>query len=256
MSDVLLTSDRGPVRLLTLNRPEKKNAFDIALTEALWSALEAASADPAVRCVVVTGAGDLFSAGADVNLFLAAANPGALGGADITRVARLYEPLRASTKPVIAAVQGPAVGMGVTMLPHFDLVYAAESATFLVPFVKLGLVVEYGGSFTLPRLIGHQRARELLLRGKPIDARTAEAWGLVTRTFARDALLDEVLAIANDIAANPPGAVLECRRLVDAGIERTFETAVAGENTVLATRYGSPENVEAVMAFLSRRRSG
>jgi enoyl-CoA hydratase/carnithine racemase len=250
---VLLTVDHGAVRVLTLNRPEKKNAFDLALTDALWWGGEPARARPPVRAVVVTGAGDLFTAGADVNLFLAAAN-GSLGGGDVTRVGRLNEPLRACEKPVIAAVQGNAVGMGVTMLPHFDLVYASDEATFMVPFVRLGLVVEYGGSFTLPRLIGHQRTRELLLRGKPIDARTAELWGLVTRTFPRDSLLLEAVSIASDIAAQPAGAILECRRLVERGEERTLTDAIVAEGNVLASRYGSQENVEAVMAFLSRKR--
>lgn len=255
MTDVLLSHDHGPIRVLTLNRPEKKNSFDLALTEALWSALEGASEDGAVRAVVVTGAGDLFSAGADVNLFLAAGS-GAIDPVALSRVARLHEPLRACTKPVIAAVQGNAVGMGVTMLPHFDLVYAAEEATFLVPFVKLGLVVEYGGSFTLPRLIGHQRTRELLLRSRPIDARTAELWGLATRVFPRARLMDEVLAIASDVAQQPPGAVLECRRLVEKGAEASLQGAIDEENRVLATRYGSEENVGAVMAFLGSRKKG
>lgn len=252
MSEVLKVEDRGAIRVLTLSRPEKKNAFDIALTEALWSALEAASADDAVRVVVVTGEGDMFSAGADVNLFLQAGQ-GTLEG-DLSKVARLYEPLRACAKPVIAAVQGPAVGMGVTMLPHFDLVYAAEHATFLVPFVRLGLVVEYAGSFALPRLIGHQRTRELLLRAKPLDAPTAERWGLVTRVFPRESFSAEVMTIADEIAAHPPGAILECRRLVDKGEQSSMQDAIAEENRVLATRYGSPENVEAVMAFLTRKR--
>jgi len=252
MSDVLLVQDHGAVRVLTLHRPEKKNAFDIALTEALWSALEQASADDAVRVVVVTGAGESFTSGADVNLFLQAAS-GTVEG-DITRVARLHEPLRACQKPVIAMVQGQAVGMGVTVLPHFDLVYAAEEATFMVPFVRLGLVVEYGGSFALPRLIGHQRTRELLLRPRPIDARTAEHWGLVCRVFPRATLHDEVMAIAADLAEQPPGAVRETRALVSLGEERTLEAAIDDENRVLAGRYGSPENVAAVMAFLSRKR--
>lgn len=252
MSEVLLQADHGAVRVLTLNRPEKKNAFDLALTEALWTALEQASADDAVRVVIVTGSGDVFSAGADLSLFLQAAHPNPAGG-DLTKVARLYEPLRASRKPTIAMVQGQAVGMGVTILPHFDLVYAAEDASFLVPFVRLALTVEYGGSFTLPRLIGHQRARELLLRPKPIDARTAEHWGLVTRVFPRDRLFDEVLAIAHDIAEQPPGAVLATRQLVSQGEVGSLLEAIGAEHEVLASRYGSPENIEAVMAFFQRR---
>jgi enoyl-CoA hydratase/carnithine racemase len=248
MADVLLVNDHGPVRVLTLNRPEKKNAFDLGLTDALWAALEAASDDANVRAVVVTGAGDTFTSGADVSVFLSGAPAG-----DVSRIARLNEPLRASKKPVIAMVQGPAVGMGVTILPHFDMVYAAEEATFMVPFVRLGLVVEYAGSFTLPRLIGHQRTRELILRSKPIDARTADQWGLVTRVFPRARLAPEVLAIANELAELPAGAILECRKLIARGEESTFAQAFEAEATVLASRYGSEENVAAVMAFLSRK---
>lgn len=249
---MLLSQDHGAVRVLTLDRPEKKNAFNLELTDALWMSLEAASADPSVRVVVLTGSGDIFSAGADLNVFLEAATP--KEGRDITRVGRLFEPLRACTKPTIAAVQGPAVGMGVTLLPHFDLVYAAESATFLTPFVKLGLVVEYGGSYWLERVIGASRAKELLLRAKPIDARTACDWGLVTRLFPRERLMDEVMAIAKDIADAPPGAVAETRRLMEHGRTHTLEEAFAEEGRTLATRYGSAENVEAVMAFLAARK--
>ncbi|MFO0684391.1 MAG: enoyl-CoA hydratase-related protein [Sandaracinus sp.] len=240
--------DKGPVRVVTLKRPEKKNAFDVALTEALWSALEAASEEPSVRVVVVTGHGDYFTAGADVNLFL-----GSIQG-DISRVARLYEPLRACKKPTIAAINGPTVGMGVTMLPSFDMVYAAEHATFMVPFMRLALGVEYGGSFHLTRLIGHQRTRELILRGKPIDAATASTWGLVTRVFPKATFMDEVMSVANDVAAQPPGAVLACRRVLDKGLEIGFEQSLLEENAVLATRYGSEENVAAVMAFLTRKK--
>lgn len=247
---VILLEDRGAVRLVTLHRPEKKNAFDVALAEALWSALDGASEDASVGAVVVTGAGDLFSAGADVNLFLGAAQ-----GGDISKVGRLYEPLRACTKPTIAAVNGPAIGMGVTILPHFDLVYCAHEATFTVPFMRLGLGVEYAGSFHLPRLLGHQRARELVLRGKAIDGKTAEDWGLAVRAYPKATLLDEVMAIATDVAGLPRGAVLEARRIFDRGLESTSVMRSADdENAVLASRYGSPENVEAVMAFLSRKK--
>jgi 2-(1,2-epoxy-1,2-dihydrophenyl)acetyl-CoA isomerase len=240
--------DRGQVRILRLKRPEKKNAFDLALTETLWSALEHASDDASVHVVVVTGFGDYFTAGADVNLFLGGAD------GDITKVARLYEPLKACKKTTIAAVNGPAIGMGVTMLPSFDMVYCAEHATFMVPFMRLALGVEYGGSHHLTRALGHQRARELILRGKAIDAPTAEKWGLVNRVFAKDALTSEVLAIANDIAAQPQGAVLACRRVLDRGLESSFDAAIEEENRVLATRYGSEENQAAVMAFLASRK--
>jgi 2-(1,2-epoxy-1,2-dihydrophenyl)acetyl-CoA isomerase len=242
------SEDKGLVRILSLKRPEKKNAFDMSLTETLWSAIEHASEDPSVHALVITGFGDYFTAGADVNLFLGGSD------GDITKVARLYEPLKACKKPTIAAVNGPAIGMGVTMLPHFDMVYASDTATFMVPFMRLALGVEYGGSFHLSRLIGHQRTRELILRGKAVDAATAEKWGLVNRVFPRPTFMDEVLAIASDVAAQPPGAVLACRRVLDRGLDATFDQAVLAENDALATRYGSAENQAAVMAFLASRK--
>jgi enoyl-CoA hydratase/carnithine racemase len=243
--------DVGAVRVLTLNRPEKKNAFDVPLAQQLWAAIEAASADDAVRVIAVTGEGDYFTGGADVNLFLQMAS---LDPNEVVKVARLYQPLRACAKPTIAIVQGHAVGMGVTMLPHFDLVYAADHATFRTPFVQLGLVLEYGSAYTLSRLIGPQRAKELILRAAPLDARTACDWGLVTRIFPSSELRREALAIASELAALPPGAVAESKRLLDRGLSMSFDEATQAEDTALAARYGSPENVQAIMAMMERKK--
>ncbi|MFW6050123.1 MAG: enoyl-CoA hydratase/isomerase family protein [Myxococcota bacterium] len=247
----VLCEDHGAIRLLTLNRPAKKNAFSPQMARLLTELLSSAAEDDAVRVVVVTGAGDTFSAGVDVSVFLRAGEGDAAGVGDLTA---LHETLRSFPKPLIAAVQGKAVGMGVTLLPHFDMVYAAKGATFLTPFVRLGLVLEYGSSYTLPRLIGRQRANELILRAKPVDAQVAEAWGLVTRTFASDELMAAVLEVAGEIASCPPGAVMESKRLIQQGEEAAFQESVERENEVLQKRYGSPENVEAVTAFLSRKK--
>lgn len=248
----LRIEDRGDVRVLTLDRPEKKNAFSAAMARALSDALAAAREDDGVRVVVVASTGDAFSAGVDVSVFL---QEGQGESPDLAPLTGLHETLRGFPKPLIAAVQGKAVGMGVTLLPHFDLVYAAKGATFLTPFVRLGLVLEYGSSFTLPRLIGRQRTNELVMRARPIDAHVAEEWGLVTRTFASDELMDGVLAVAAEIATCPPGAVAESKRLIRAGEEAAFQQSVDRENEALQKRYGSPENVEAVTAFLSRKKS-
>jgi len=248
----LLVEDVGPVRILTLNRPEKRNALDAATADALWTELARASEDASCRAVVLTGNGEQFTAGVDVNVFLN------MQGGDMEafrKIGFLHEPIRACTKPTIAMIQGNAVGMGVTLLPHFDLVYAADHVTFMVPFVKLGLLVEFAGSFTLPRLIGLSRTKELVLRGKPIDARTAAEWGLVTRIFPKASLRDEVLAVAADLAAQPEGALRECRRVLDLGWESSMEQAIATENEALGKRYGSEENVAAVMSFFSRKKS-
>lgn len=245
------SSTESGVRLLTFARAEKKNAFNVELARGLRAALSEAEADDAVRVVCVTGSGNVFSAGADVSLFLA---QGTMPREEMELVGRLDEPLKRFPKPLIAIVNGPAVGMGVTLLPHFDLVYASTEATFLTPFMTLGLLQEFGSSFTLPRLIGHQRAKELVLRARPLDAATAADWGLVTRVFAPDALRTEALSIAREIAAHPPGAVAESLRLFDLGREASLERATESENAALRNRYGSAENVAAVERFLNRRK--
>lgn len=252
MSDTRVTvTDEGAVRVLTLSRPEKKNAFDVEQAEQVWAAIEAADADDAVRVIALTAEGDYFSAGADVTMFM---NIGSIDPTQLAKVARVYEPLRACQKPTIAIVQGHCVGMGVTVLPHFDLVYAADHVTLTTPFVKLGLVLEYGSAYTLSRLIGVQRAKELILRAGPLDARTAADWGLVTRVFEGASLRTEAMAIAKEIADNPAGAVRESKRLIDRGLSLSFDETTEAEDEVLATRYGSDENVQAVMALMARKK--
>lgn len=251
MTERVKVSDHDGVRLLTLSRAEKKNAFDVLQITQIWEAIEAAASDDAVRVIAVTAEGDYFSAGADINLFL---NSGSIDPEDLAKVARLYEPLRACAKPTIAIVQGHCIGMGITLLPHFDLVYAADHVTFRTPFVQLGLVLEYGSSHTLPELIGPSRTKELILRAAPLDAETAAHWGLVTRIFDRASLHDEAMKIAKEIAANPPSAVAECKRLIDA--VGTFDDATRAEDDALAKRYGSAENIKAIMLLMSRKKRG
>lgn len=250
-TDLLLAEDHGAVRVLVLNRPEKKNAFSPELALALTGALQAADADEGVRAVVVRGAGDSFCAGADVHLFLALGR----GDRETGRpVAEVHRHIRAVRKPLIAAVHGRAVGMGVTLLPHFDLVYAAEDASFTTPFVQLGLVLEFGSSFTLPRLIGRQRANELILSARPIDALTAQEWGLVNRVLPHGEWMDGVLEVAGHLASLPPGAVAAAKELLRQGEEAVLQQAIENEDAVLAKLYGSEENVRVVEAFLASRK--
>src|SRR5690606_21490620 len=155
-------------------------------------------------------------------------------------------------KPLIAAVDGLAVGMAVTILPYFDMVYASERAEFMTPFSKLGLSIEYGGSFTFPRLIGRQRTNELIFRGNRVDARTLEAWGFLTRVFSNEDFAAEVERIAREIAAHPPEAVRASKRLIQRGEQVSFEEAVRDELEELSRRFKSPEMREAVGAFLKR----
>ncbi|MBX3247338.1 MAG: enoyl-CoA hydratase/isomerase family protein [Myxococcales bacterium] len=253
MSELVLENDEGAVRTLTLNRPQKKNALDPALSRAFTEALARADADEAVKVVVVTGAGDVFCGGADVGTFLAIA----AGQAEsVLPIKEVPGAIRAVRKPILASLQGRTVGMGVTMLPAFDAVYAADHATFMIPFVRLGLVQEFGSSWAMPRLIGRQRFAEMLLRGNAVDAQTALVWGLATRVFPAATLAAEVAAIAAEIAAAPFGALLEAKRLLRAGEEEhpSLQAAENAEDAVLAVRYGSAENLAAVQAFLASRR--
>ena len=246
----VLATDHDAVRLLTLNRPGKKNAFNVEMADALSTALLDAANDDGVRAVVLHGAGDSFSSGADVHIFLALSQ-GRVEG--IERFLSLDSKLRLFPKPLIAAVHGQAVGMGVTLLPHFDMVYAAEDATFLIPFSRLGLTPEFGSTWTLARLIGRQRANEMVLVGEPLDAATACEWGLVTRLFPAAEILKRSLAIGQLIARHPRGAVMDSKALLRDDEDLSLEEATARENSVLSGRYGSAENVAAVEAFLASR---
>ncbi len=248
--DILLSRDRDGVRVLTLNRPDKKNAFTGALAKAFETALADAAEEDAVRVVVVQGSGGDFTAGADVTLFLARTEE---ERAHAMRVGNVHRFVRAFPKPLIAAVQGQAVGMGVTMLPHFDLVFAAEDASFTTPFVRLGLVQEFGSSWTLPRAIGRQRANELILGARPIDAATALNWGLVNAVFPMRDLLDEVLGRAAELAQCPPAATAAAKALLLKGEDASLDETIAAEDETLMRFYGGPENRAAVEAFLASR---
>ena len=251
-TELVLVSDHEHVRVLTLNRPARRNALDLALARELRACLDQASADSSVRVVVITGAGGHYSAGADLEVFRAMAE-GTLRE-DPSVLGRLDQPLHTFNKPLIAAVDGVCVGMAVTTLPFFDMVYASERATFHTPFVRMGLVLEMGSSYTLPRLIGRQRASELSLRAEPIDAHTAASWGLVTRVFAAEQLMPETLCAARQVAQGSPQASAHVKRLLRLGEAADLDTALHLELETLARCYASDEHRAAVQAFFTRKR--
>jgi enoyl-CoA hydratase/carnithine racemase len=209
---VLCIDDDGAVRLLTMNRPESKNAFNRALYDALGAALDDAAADDNVTVCVITGAADSFSAGQDLKaLANIKEHPEETQGFDpFTRS------LAAFDKPLIAAVNGVAVGVGVTMLPHCDIVLAAETARFKLPFVALGLVPEAASSLLLPLTVGHQVAALHLLTGDWMSAEDAVAHGLALSLHAPEAVLGDALALARRIAEAPMEAVRNTKRLLRA----------------------------------------
>lgn len=249
MTDHVLVSQADGVCELRLNRPEKRNAITFAMYDTLWDALVRAEADDSVRAILLSGAGASFTAGNDLMDFVS--RP--LGGGDHgpTRFVRLLPKIH---KVLIAAVHGPTVGIGVTLLLHCDLVLAARSARLSMPFVKLGLVPEAASSLLLPRLIGHQRAAELLLLGVPIDSATAFGYGLVNRVVEDDVLLDEARALARTVAEQPAGALRATKQLLrsESGVSARMEE----ELQAFEERLGSAEFKSAAQAFFGKGRSG
>ncbi|WP_394831355.1 enoyl-CoA hydratase [Pendulispora rubella] len=248
MSDIIVTQN-DHVLELTLDRPKKKNALSFAMYEALAEALQSAQKNPAVRVVLLHATGDSFCSGNDINDFLSGTNLDPTTAPTI----RFIEALVALDKPLVAAVQGAAVGIGTTMLLHADLVYAHESARFSVPFVGLGLVPEAASSLLLPRRVGPAAASDLLLRGTVIDAVRAAAIGLVNEVVRAPAdLLAVARERANDVAAKPPRAVRLTKALTRSPQAEVL-ARVHEEAKHFADRLTSDEAREAFTAFIERR---
>jgi enoyl-CoA hydratase/carnithine racemase len=248
MTDHIVTSIADAILEIRLNRPEKKNALSLSMYTAMADALAGADANSAVRVIVITGTDGCFTSGNDVADFLQY-NP---TGTESPAI-RFLQTLSAAGKPVIAAVTGLAVGIGVTMLLHCDLVYAADSATFQLPFVNLGLVPEAASSMLLPRVMGHQRAAELLLFGERFDARTAREAGLVNAVCPANELGALVQQRAAALAAKPPASL----RITKALMKREPESVSARmteEGKHFGRQLGSPEAREAMEAFMQRRK--
>lgn len=244
---VLESLDDG-VLLLTLNRPARKNAFDETMWRETRDALADAQADDAVRVVVVTGAGDAFSAGQDLGQM---AQPAV--GEDGPGFPGFMDRLVAFDKPLLAAVNGVGVGIGLTLLLHCDVVWIAEGARLRAPFVPLGVVPEAASSYLLPLQIGHQRAAELLYTAEWIDAARAVELGIATRALPLEKLLPEMRAFAAQIAAQPLGSLRWTKRMLLAVRQDGVAAARAREDAAFAVRVGSPENQEALRAFLEKR---
>lgn len=250
MSDVIVARD-GLVQVVRINRPEKKNALTRDMYNAMTSALLEADKSPDVAVHVITGTAGIFTAGNDIADFAKR------GSVDLTQrkegASSLISTLPQLTKPVIAAVDGLAIGVGVTMLFHCDLVYASPTAVFRTPFLDLGLVMEAGSSLLAPRIMGHQRAFELLCLGEPFTADQAREAGFVNRVLPSADLEAEAMKAAKRLAAKPPGALFAARRLMRIGVERAALDRIAEEGSVFAERLGSAEAKEAFAAFLEKR---
>ena len=239
---------------LVLNRPEALNAWTPQLGQELTTALDEVTADPAVRAIVLTGAGRGFSSGADLRAGMA----GTDGGVDVRSPLRdIYHPLilrvRTVPKPVIAAVNGPAVGIGASLALACDLIVAARSAYFLMAFVNIGLGLDGGASHTLAARVGHARAFEIAYLGERISAEQALEWGLVNRVVDDAELTGAVTELAGRLAAGPPGSYAAMKRTINDRAYAGFESLLELESDLQQERAESKDFAEGVLAFLQKR---
>lgn len=250
MTDHVRTDLSNGVLTLTLNRPEKKNALTRPMYQALADAINAAGSDPAVRCILIQAEGDTFTAGNDLGDF-AAFGAGGATTADRAHGNPFLQALAAATRPIVAAVNGRAVGIGTTMLLHCDLVYVADDARLTTPFVNLALVPEAASSLLLPARIGHARAFAMFVLGEPVDAPTALAWGLASAVCPRAELRATARAAADAIAARPPAAVGITKALMRDSAAMLARMTAEGEHFTAQLR--SAEAREAFAAFAEKR---
>ena len=236
-ADGVIVADEGAVRLLTLNRPAERNAFTVGLYEVLSGALRAADRDEEVRVVVVTGAGSAFSSGTDLGELAdiaAGHGPARAGEAFPGLVAALAD----VDVPLVAAVNGPGVGVGATMLPYFDLVFIAESARLKAPFADMGVPPEAASSYLLPRRMGWQRAARMLLGAEWLTADEAVSAGLATAVCPAEELLGTSMAAAQTIAAHDRSATRRIKSLMRAGEREEVRAATARERDAFARLFG------------------
>ncbi|GAA1992145.1 enoyl-CoA hydratase-related protein [Catenulispora subtropica] len=250
--DLVLSERHGAVLLLTLNRPDRLNAWTLALEEQYFALLDAAEDDPEVRVVVVTGAGRGFCAGADLE------DLSQLGTVDPDTIARARKRPRerplAFRKPLIAAVNGPVAGLGLVQALYCDLRFTTPVAKFTTAFVRRGLVAEYGIAWLLPRLVGHSRALDLLLSGRVVLGAEALAMGLADRVVAADELLPVTLAYAADLAENcSPRSMALMKSQVFQAMDSDLPTAITLANQLMDESFRHPDSAEGVHSYLERR---
>jgi enoyl-CoA hydratase/carnithine racemase len=256
---ILTLEKRGHVAILTLNRPESMNALGAPGDgDAVAAVCEQVNADADVRCAVLTGAGRAFSAGGDIKAMKA--REGSFSGSGVTiregyrrNIHRIVRSVYGLEVPVIAAVNGAAIGLGCDVACMTDIRLCADNARFGVTFLKLGLIPGDGGAWLLPRTIGMSRASELLFTGDVIDAATAAAWGLVSRVVPAEALMDEALALAARIAAQPPHALRLAKSLLRQGQTVSYDTLMEMSAAAQALSHLTEDHMEGVDALIEKR---
>ena len=247
MSEHLSIEVSDRIMIVRLARPEKKNALTRDMYQGLVDALRTVAEDDGLRVLLLTGTGDVFTAGNDINDFLQYPPSD-----EASPVNAFLAALPAIEKPFVVAVNGLAVGIGTTMLLHADLVYAAKSARFKMPFVDLAIVPEAGSTYLLPRMLGRVKASELLLLAKEFDSEEAEKLGMINAVVADDELFERAMEAARALAAKPPQAVKLTKKLLR-GNQKPILEAMAEEGKLISQRIQSAEAREVFTAFMEKR---
>ena len=250
MFETITTEARDGVLLITLNRPERLNAWTYKMGAELAQAVSAGNDDPEVLAMVVTGAGRVFCAGADIGDVFAEQDRGESEGSS----PRDWVGLVRRSKPLVAAINGPAIGVGLTQVLPFDALYAAEGAKLSLRFIRMGLVPELGSSALLPQRVGFGAASDLMLTGRTVLAEEALALRLVDRVLAPEALVPAALDAARAMGSNPQSALRAVKALLtENAAETDLAVAQRREMAALQAAYESPEHKEAIAAFLEKR---
>ncbi|MBR1272971.1 crotonase/enoyl-CoA hydratase family protein [Bradyrhizobium sp. AUGA SZCCT0222] len=252
MTEHLIVSDEDATRVITMRRPEKKNAITQDMYRAMSDAIDKAQDNPAIRCIIITGGSGVFTAGNDLEDFL----KDGTSNADVPRAsnaAKFLYSLAHNTKPIIAAVDGIAIGIGTTMLFHCDHVLASNTATFSTPFINLGLVPEGASSLLVPRAMGHQRAFAMLVMGRKFSADDAHAAGFVNVVVAPGHTEAEARKVAREICALPAEAVAISRKLLKLPPE-DLTRRIDQEGHLFGERMRSKEAISAFKAFMERKK--
>ncbi len=249
MSQPILTEIQDHLIIIRLNREEKKNALTGEMYDGICDGLDRLEDDPDLRVAVITGSRDCFTAGNDLVDFLDHA--GINGKSPVGRFLRTLPGL---SKPLVAAVNGPAIGIGTTLLMHCDLVYAAPETQFQMPFVTLGLCPEAGSSLLIPQLVGYRKAAELLMLCEVFDANAAQAMGIVNEVVDKEHYQEHAIAKAHQLAALPPASIRTTRKLLRAATAEQLEGIMRMEEEYFMQMLQGAEAKEAFTAFLEKRK--
>lgn len=250
--DIQTQTEQG-VLTIQFNRPEKKNAITQSMYQTMADALHAAETDSAVRAILITGQPEIFTAGNDLEDFMKNASSFATSTA-VPPVYQFMQALNESSKPVIAAVSGAAVGIGTTLLMHCDLIYLADNAKLSMPFTQLGLCPEFASSMVFQQIVGYQRAAEKLMLGEAFSAQEAMEMGFVNKVLPLAELLPYAQQVAAKLVALPAASIRVTKRLMKANQPAAIQAKMVEENQHFAAMLAAPEAREAFMAFFQKRK--